>query len=119
MTVLLTFGLALGLTAGLAFALTAGLAFALTATLAFALAASLAVHLAFGLALGLAFRLALGDRVSRADAHGDAERRDGGGELEGVTPADAGLLRGLLVLIRHRSPSVGVVGRTTPSRAEP
>src|SRR5262249_6621305 len=50
----------------------------------------------------------------RADTHGGAERRDGGGELEGVTPAHAGLLRGLLVPIGHRSPPG--CGRTAITR---
>src|SRR5262249_45681197 len=57
---------------------------------------------------------ALGTRVSRAAAHGGADRRDGGGELEGVTPAHAGLLRGLLVPIGHRSPPG--CGRTAITR---
>src|SRR5438876_4923039 len=102
----LTFGFAAGLTfalaARLAFALAAGLPLALTAALPLALAFGLALGLTVGLTLGLALRLALGDRVGWADAHRDAERRDGRGELEGVTPADAGRLWGLLVPLRHR-----------------
>src|SRR5438309_886546 len=107
-TLLLSFRLAFRLTARLAFTLTATLAFALTAGLALTLAAALSFSLAVGLAVSLALRLALGlalgDRVGRTDAHGDAERRDRRGELEGVTPAQAGLFRGLLVPIGHRSP---------------
>src|SRR6267142_1210033 len=113
-TLLLAFRLAFGLTAGLAFGLTAGLAFGLPAGLAFALATGLAFTLAAGLAAGLALALTLGltlgNRVGWADTHGDAERRDRRGELEGVTPAHAGLFRGLLVPIRHRSPLLVVVG---------
>src|SRR5207245_2748832 len=81
----LTFGFAAGLTfalaARLAFALAAGLPLALTAALPLALAFGLALGLTVGLTLGLALRLALGDRVGWADAHRDAERRDGRGEL--------------------------------------
>src|SRR6266850_2197924 len=109
-TLLLAFRLAFGLTAGLAFGLTAGLAFTLAAGLAAALPLALAVGLALGLALGLTLGLTLGNRVGWADTHGDAERRDRRGELEGVTPAHAGLFRGLLVPIRHRSPLLVVVG---------
>src|SRR5215831_11266945 len=111
---LLSFSLAFGLIAALAFSLTGGLAAGLAAALAIGLAVGLSVGLSFGLALGLTLGLALGDRVGRPDTHGDAERRDGSGELEGVAPPDTGLFRGLLVPIRHHAPPG--CGRTAITR---
>src|SRR5262249_58695908 len=100
----------------LALRLTLELAGTFTLSLAAGLALTFAGGLAFALRLGLALAFGLGDGVCGADPHGDAEGCNRRGELQGFTPADAGLFWGLFAFFRHRPPPAAVRCSTRASR---